>query len=305
MESGQQQGLFPIGTVSSVTGVNSVTLRAWERRYGLIKPTRTDSGHRLYSDEDIERIKLILELLDEGIAISRVKEALKISSIENQPDSDGLAHWNKYQDEMLRGVNNFDEGILDNAYNEAMALYPVDVVTKQLLIPLMVKLGQRWMNVSTGIAEEHFFSSFMRNKLGARFHHRNKYNTGPQLVAACVPGEQHEFGLLMFSLSAHSRGYRVILLGADMPLSQLAEVLHRSNSDGIVLSGSIETEHPDFLKELEKLVNDSHAPVWVGGRTSEKLRDQIKATGAIPVGHDLIVGLHTINKTLPAQQTAE
>ena len=86
MESGQQQGLFPIGTVSSVTGVNSVTLRAWERRYGLIKPTRTDSGHRLYSDEDIERIKLILELLDEGIAISRVKEALKISSIENQPD---------------------------------------------------------------------------------------------------------------------------------------------------------------------------------------------------------------------------
>lgn len=305
MVSEQQQGLFPIGTVSNLTGVNSVTLRAWERRYGLIKPTRTDSGHRMYSDEDVERIKLILELLDEGIAISRVKEALSIASIESQPNADGLIHWSKYQDEMLRGVNNFDEGILDGIYNEAMSLYPVDVVTKQLLLPLLDKLGQRWMNVSTGIAEEHFFSSFMRNKLGARFHHRNKRNTGPQLVAACVPGEQHEFGLLLFSLSAHARGYRIILLGADMPLPQLAEVLHRSNSDGIVLSGSIQTEHPGFLKELEQLVQDTHTPVWVGGKTSEKLRNEIRATGAIPVGHDLIVGLHTINKTLPAQQSAE
>ena len=134
-----KQGYFPISTVSTMTGVNPVTLRAWERRYGLIKPTRTDSGHRLYSDEDVELIKLILQLIDEGIAISRVKEALKIASEDQQKDMDGTSHWIQYQEDMLRGVNNFDEAILDSAYNEAMSLYPVDIVTKQLLIPLLEK----------------------------------------------------------------------------------------------------------------------------------------------------------------------
>ena len=293
-----QQGLFPISTVSNLTGVNSVTLRAWERRYGLIKPSRTESGHRLYSDKDIEQIRLILGLLDEGVAISRVKEALKISSTEIHADSENLSFWNKYQDEMLRGVHIFDVGLLDATYHEVLSLYPVDVVTKKLLLPLLEKLGQRWMNISTGVAEEHFFSSFLRNRLGARFHHRNKLSTGSLLVTACVEGEQHEFGLLLFSLSAHSLGYRLILLGANTPILQLAEVVHRSNSDGIVLSVTIEPENPRFINELKKLVDDTHVPVWVGVRTSENLRHQIEATGAIAVGQDLVVGLHIIHKTL-------
>lgn len=299
MSSKQQQGLFSIGTVSSLTGVNSVTLRAWERRYGLIKPSRTESGHRLYSDKDIEQIRQVLGFLNEGVAISRIKEALKLSSsIENQTDIEDLNRWNKYQAEMLRGVHCFDEGLLNDTYHEALSLYSVDVVTKKLLLPLLEKLGQRWMNVSTGVAEEHFFSSFMRNSLGARFHHRNKLNTGTLLVAACAEGEKHEFGLLLFSLYAHSLGYRIILLGADMPLTQLAEVVNRSNSDGIVLSVTVEPEYPQFINGLKQLIRDSHVPVWIGGRISENLRDQIEAVGAIAVGHDLIVGLHIVHNTL-------
>lgn len=298
MASKQQQGLFSIGTVSSLTGINSVTLRAWERRYGLIKPSRTESGHRLYSDKDIERIRQILGFLNGGVAISRIKEALKLSNIENQTDIEDLNRWNKYQAEMLHGVHIFDEGLLNDTYHEALSLYSVDVVTKKLLLPLLEKLGQRWMNVSIGVAEEHFFSSFMRNRLGARFHHRNQLNAGSLLVAACAEGEKHEFGLLLFSLYAHSFGYRIILLGADMPLTQLAEVVKRSNSDGIVLSLTVEPEHPPFINGLKKLIDDSHVPVWIGGRISESLRDQIEAVGAIAVGHDLIIGLHFIHNTL-------
>ena len=301
MQTEQQQGLFPIGTVSSMTGVNSVTLRAWERRYGLITPTRTESGHRLYSESDVEKIKLILELLDEGIAISRVKEALRIAKKEAEP-ARTPAHWIRYQEQMLDGVHSFDEAILDAVYNEAMSLYPVDIVTKQLLIPLLEKLGQRWMKINTGVAEEHFFSTFMRNKLGARFHHRNQQNKGPQLIAACLPGEHHEFGLLLFSLTAHARGYRLILLGSDMPLGQLAEVADRSNSDGIVLSGSIETDPLQLHSKLKQLVRDSKVPVWVGGKTSEKHREEIESSGAYSIGHDLIVGLHAIHNRLPVNR---
>jgi DNA-binding transcriptional MerR regulator len=299
MQHQLHQGLFPIGTVSSMTGVNSVTLRAWERRYGLIVPTRTESGHRMYSEDDIDRIKLILQLIDEGIAISRVKEALDIASKDLPAGENGANHWSRYQDEMLRGVNNFDESLLNTVYNEAMSLYPVDIVTKQLLLPLLQKLGQRWMHVSTGVAEEHFFSVFMRNKLGARFHHQNQKNQGPRLIAACLPKEQHEFGLMIFTLAAHARGYHIVLLGADMPIEQLSEVVHRSNSNGIVLSGSINTDPIGLHEQLKSLVRDSNVPIWVGGKTSETYRQEIESAGAISLGHDLIVGMHHIHKALP------
>lgn len=299
MSEASQQGLFPISTVSTLTGVNPVTLRAWERRYGLIKPHRTQSGHRLYSDEDIDLIRLVLELIDQGVAISRVKEALKTSQIDAETQNPDQTHWQQYQEDMLRGVNNFDENLLDAVYSEAMSLYPVDVVTRQLLLPLLGKLGQRWDLVSTGIAEEHFFSVFMRNKLGARFHHQNQKNSGPRLIAACLPGEQHEFGLMLFSLAAHARGYRIILLGADMPIEQLSEVVHRSNSNGIVLSSSMNMDAEKLHTQLKQLVIRSQVPVWVGGMTSEYQRESIESAGALALGQDLLVGLRLIHKNLP------
>jgi len=292
-----QQSVYSISSVSTMTGVNSVTLRAWERRYGLIKPQRTESGHRVYSNNDIEHIKNILKMLDSGIAISRVKDALGVES--EKPNNIPTSHWLKYTDDMLRAVYNFDELILDSVYNEAMSLYPVDIVTRELLLPLLEKLGQRWMHVITGIAEEHFFSSFMRNKLGARFHHRNQQNTGPQIVAACLPGEQHEFGLLLLSLAAHARGYRIILLGADMPLNQLAEVVHRSNSNGIILSGSHKNENKQLTDELIDLVRDSDVPVFIGGKVTKDLQQEIEFSGSISIGEDITEGLQTIGKHLP------
>ena len=97
MKTEHPQGLYPIGTVSNITGINPVTLRAWERRYELINPTRTESGHRLYSEHDIEQIKLILALLDEGIAISRVKDAMRVAA-ENSKTTAGSTHWARYRD---------------------------------------------------------------------------------------------------------------------------------------------------------------------------------------------------------------
>ena len=293
------QGLYPISAVSTLTGVNSVTLRAWERRYGLIRPNRTDSGHRLYSEDDIERIKLILQLLDEGIAISKVKDALRIVvERETQPRQDLDSPWLAYQQAMLEGVAQFNEKMLEEIYNEAMSLYPVDVVTQKLLLPLLEQLGERWKDSAIGVAEEHFFSVYIRNKLGARFHHRNTRNTGPQVVAACLPGEQHEFGLLLFAFAAHARGYRIILLGANMPLEPLADVVKRTNSQGIVLSGSIDVDAVEH--ELQRVCHDSQVPVFVGGTYSSRHRKIIEQTGAIPVGDDLVVGIHTLSKHLPS-----
>lgn len=297
----QENGLYPIGTVSALTGVNSVTLRAWERRYGLLNPTRTASGHRLYTQADIELIKSILQLLDEGIAISRVANAMQQTQ---HPETEAANQpWQRYQQQMLTAVCEFDEATLENIYNETMSLYPVDVVTRQLLLPLLELLGQRWQHETAGIAEEHFFSLFLRNKLGARFHHRNQLNTGPRLIAACLPGEQHEFGLLLFSLAAHARGYRIILLGADMPLQQLPEVVKRTQVDGIALSGSKEAVKQPLEAELSKLVLESQVPVFIGGSYAQQRQQALHDIGVHPIGNDLVVGLHNIARQLPSSST--
>lgn len=292
--------LFPIGTVSELTGVNSVTLRAWERRYGLINPERTPSGHRLYSESDIRLIEQVLEQLASGMPISSVARQVNAQEIPEEPDSI-IDAWDEYRQSMIEAVSYFDETVLDSIYNEAMSLYPVDIVTNRLVVPLLQELGARWSaGHEGGIAEEHFFSVFMRNKLGARFHHRNANNNGPVLAAACLPGEYHEFGLLLFALSAHARGYRLILLGADMPLHELPLVIGRTQVNGIVLSGSINAHCMEVAMQIAGLIQTVDVPVFIGGEVAGKCREVIEDTGGIPVGPDLVSGIQVIRRTLPS-----
>ncbi|WP_455375931.1 MerR family transcriptional regulator, partial [Kaarinaea lacus] len=195
-----EEELYPIRTVSSLTGVNSITLRAWERRYGLITPIRTPKGHRLYTQTDIDLIQQVLELLDKGISIGQVKDYLKGKGAQtiNETATDP---WSNYQRRMLNAIVRFDTNGLDQTYNDALSLYPIDLVTKHLVFPLLKELGVRWAEKEGSIAEEHFFGAYLRNKLGARFHHHAANQDGPLLVAACLPGEHHEVGLMLFCLS--------------------------------------------------------------------------------------------------------
>jgi DNA-binding transcriptional MerR regulator len=297
---------YSIGAVSEMTGVNSVTLRAWERRYGLIQPERTPKGHRLYSREDINLIEAILEYLERGLSISKVADQIK-QKVDQEEGPDTGDAWGGYLHRMIDAIGHFDEAVLDAIYNEAMSLYPVDVVTRKLIKPLLIELGERWLR-SQGdpdqvpIAEEHFFSVFIRNKLGARFHHQNAQNTGPRLIAACLPGEHHEFGLLLFALSAHARGYRLVLLGSDMPLNELAIVAHRTDADGVVLSGSNRLTCMEFNAPLKALVNDLSLPVFIGGEVSERCGAEIGVTEAEIIGADLVDGLKRIKQVLNFNQ---
>lgn len=289
-------GQYPIRTVSSLTGVNSITLRAWERRYGLIKPIRTPKGHRLYTQNDIDLIQQVLELLDKGISIGQVKDHLKGEG--NQAAKEATDDpWSNYQRRMLNAIVRFDSGALDQAYNEALSLYPVDLVTKRMILPLLKSLGIRWEESEGSIAEEHFFGAYLRNKLGARFHH-HAAQKGPLLVAACLPGEQHEIGLMLFCLSALNHGYRLVYLGADTPLSELITPVERSHADAILISGSIESKASALSQELSSLVKNVEVPVYVGGRIALNHNDEIVSAGAIPLGADIAQGIRKIDELL-------
>jgi DNA-binding transcriptional MerR regulator/methylmalonyl-CoA mutase cobalamin-binding subunit len=290
------QEFFPIRTVSTLTGVNPITLRAWERRHGLIRPTRTATGHRVYTHADIDTVRRILALVDSGVTIGHVSEAMAAQARSAPAADEGP--WVRARAQMVDAISRFDEARLETLYNELLAVHAIEEVTARLLLPLLVDLGQRWDNHPGGIAEEHFFGLYMRIKLGARLHHRSRAMVGPKLVAACLPGEHHEIGLLLFALAAHEQGYRMVLLGANMPLDQLAYAARRTQAAGIVLSGSIEAPASLHAQALPALVRDAAVPVFIGGPTSMHQEQELRAAGAIPLGTDITEGLHELHLTL-------
>jgi DNA-binding transcriptional MerR regulator len=288
--------------VSTLTGVNAVTIRAWERRYGLITPQRTPKGHRLYTHQDVERIKQIVELLKQGISVGHVKPLLDQGPDDTaaQPVTDDGDAWKHYQDMMLDAIEKFDEPALDSSYNDALSLYPIDVVNQRLTTPLLRLLGERWNLREAGIAEEHFFSVYLRNKLGTRLHHVNQRSNAPMLLLACLPGELHEIGLLFFALSAVSHGYRVLILGASTPLPQIPLVLARKACAGIVLSSSAKPARGVIDSGLPELAEQAGIPVFIGGKAAVTHRKVLEAGGIICLGEDISEGLQRVTDTLNA-----
>lgn len=274
----------PIRVLSSLTGVSATTLRAWERRYGFLKPRRTPSGHRLYGAHHVELIRRALALRERGVPFARMRDMLSRDSARALPAEE---LWRKPISRMFAAVTRFDEADLDEIYDEAMAVHPVDRVTHGLLLPLLRRLGERWQTVAGAVAEEHFFAAYVRSKLGARLLARLRYDAGPRLVAACCPGELHELGLMLFAIEARAAGARVAFLGADTPLEEIRYASSHGGFDGIVLSVTIDPSPGVLDKRLAKLTRDAGVPVFVGGTGAVRHRLAIAAAGAIPVQGDM------------------
>ena len=292
--------LYTIGTVSKLTGVGAITLRAWERRYGLIQPIRKESGHRLYSRAHIDQINRITSLTQKGMRISQIQP--EMLETDSTVDSEGEVEkdiWNEYLNGMVAAIVSFDENRLDEIYNEALSLYPIGLVTSNLLTPLLIELGLRWQSQQGSIAEEHFFSFYLRNKLGARFHHRSRGSTGQTILLAGLPGEYHELGLLIFALSAFESGFHLVTLGANMPLNELVAVARKKNCKAILLTGAMETSRKLLTVELPALVAESMIPVLIGGLSSVYGCDAINRAGAEALGRAIRHGLERLEEILP------
>lgn len=299
---------FPIRELSRRTGVPTSTLRAWENRHGLLTPRRTASGHRLYDQDDVRRVRRLRELVAQGYALAEIGDLLP------EPDSPAPAPvaavsvapaWQGYVHESLRALEDFSSERLDALYNEACALYPIDLVTRNLLVPLLDLLGQRWDKRISGIAEEHFFSAWLRNKLGARLHHSQGTRRGRPLVVACLPGEHHEIGLLLFSLAALDLGYRIVYLGADMPTRQIAPVARQTGALGIVLAARGVDREGELLDDLTWLRRQTGVPVMLGSHVSGQLADALPANGLLALGEDIETGLRRMEVHLAAHRRME
>ena len=292
----ESAALYPIRTVSDLTGVNAITLRAWERRYGLFEPVRKASGHRLYTQANIDLITRAVGLLDRGMRIGQVKAQLEAENEAPGKSSPVDDNWKRYLDGMIAAVIQFNEAGLEEVYGEALSLYPINKTTEKLLEPLLIELGRRWESGEGSIAEEHFFGFYMRNKLGARFHHRVRATDGPKLLMACLPGDRHETGLLLFALAANSAGYITVLLGADMPLDELPAAARKTGCEAIVLSGVLRPGLDILTRALPDLAKKSPVPVFLGGQASLKVHDALKRSKIVTLGPDLKTGLSRLRE---------
>ncbi len=213
--------------------------------------------------------------------------------------------WQGYLAETLSALEIFSTEQLDSLYNDACALYPIDIVTEKLMIPVLEQLGMRWDKRPSGIAEEHFFSAWLRNKLGARLHHGAGFARGRSLILSCLPGEHHEISLLLAALGVLQQGFRVVYLGADMPIGQLAPVYRQTHAAGIILAGRGLTDSERIesnLIEIARLVENVDIPVFVGGRFSVLLQRELEQIGAQPVGDNISLGLRLIEAGLTGAQ---
>ncbi|WP_349973379.1 MerR family transcriptional regulator [Pseudomonas caspiana] len=178
-EQGLESGWLPIREVARQTGVNAVTLRAWERRYGLIVPHRTPKGHRLYSDEHIQRVMNILTWLNRGVSVSQVKNLID----SRQPDTSVAGNdWDDLRQSLIKAIGELAERRVDDLFNQAMSLYPPRTVCEQLLMPLLAELEFRWQAQFGGQMERVFFYSWLRSKFGARIYHNNRQLSGSPVL---------------------------------------------------------------------------------------------------------------------------
>jgi len=309
----EAQELFPIRVLAEKTSLSTSTLRAWERRYGLLKPQRTPKGHRLYSQADIRRISKILNLLDDGHSLPMIADMLSddsskdvISENSNVRQSAELSSiWEGFIHSTLEATSDFNIERIDAVYNEASSLYPIDMVTDRLILPTLAELGTVWQQKPQGgIAEEHFYTSWLKNRLGARFHHSYSQARGARIICACAPGIYHEIGLMLFSLSALARGYRVLYFGADLPLNELQHIAQRSAAKAIVIGTQPNMEKP-INESLSKLIPKLNIPLFIGGDSDPMDNELIENAGGIILGANISVALRVFENHLPAYSAAK
>lgn len=250
-----ETALFPIGTVSEQTGINTVTLRAWERRYGLLKPRRTPKGHRLYSQHDVDRVKQVLALLDQGIPVSRIRDVLdsgrpNLPLLTTAKDVQTDDPWRYYHTLFRRCIHKLDTRSLEHSFNEAASLYPLELMAKKLLQPLYQQLRQQAHCLPSTTADYAFLHEFLCARLGSRYLQYNSRANGKRILLLNTQVSNTHIERLLIANILSSHGYQISLLGTHITPDHLPLVLERTAFDAIILVGDCNTNTRDAMSAL-------------------------------------------------------
>jgi MerR family transcriptional regulator, light-induced transcriptional regulator len=254
-------GYVRIGELSRRTDVSPELLRAWEQRYGLLRPARSDGGFRLYSPQDEHRVATMRSHLEQGLSAA---EAARITlDQESAPAPAAELPVLALGASALRAaLDRLDESAAHATIDGLLSSFSVETVLREVVMPYLRELGDRWERGEASVAQEHFASQVLRGRLLGLARGWDR-GPGPRALLACMPGEQHDLGLIVFGLGLRDRGWRITFLGPDTPLDTLSDTATTLQPDAVVLSATTPDRFEsgrDALRRLARAV-----PLWAAG----------------------------------------
>jgi MerR family transcriptional regulator, light-induced transcriptional regulator len=253
-------GQVRIGELSRRSGVSPELLRAWEQRYGLLRPTRSDGGFRLYTAADERRIAVMRSHLERGLSAA---EAARLTLEEERGNGGGEAPLlERTAAELRSALDALDEGAAQAALDRLLSGFSTAAVLRDVLLPYLRELGERWERGDVSVAQEHFASQVVRGRLLGLARGWDR-GTGPRALLACMPGELHDLGLIAFGLGLRDHGWRITFLGPDVPLDTLADTVAAHRPDAVMLAATTPARFEAGRGALRRLARV--APVWIAG----------------------------------------
>ena len=266
-------GRLRIGELSYRVGVSPDVLRAWEKRYGLLKPSRSESGYRLYSEDDEWRVRLMQQKLWSGLSAGEAAREVARMEVEAGAGDESIESPLQLTEQLGAALEAFDDSTAHAVLDRLFGLHGIERAIRDGLMPYLRDLGDRWVRGKISVAQEHFASRLIEGRLLALGRGWNR-GPGPRAVLACPSGEQHTLPLVCFGLVLRTRGWRIVYLGADTPPSTLHMAAETVSADVIVLAASSSDRFAPIVSELRGLAR-RHSVVLAGQGATPELASEL------------------------------
>jgi MerR family transcriptional regulator, light-induced transcriptional regulator len=288
------EGHLRIGELSRRVGVNPELLRAWELRYGLLRPSRSPGGFRLYSPADEERVKRMRAFQTQGLsAAEAARLALGSSAAADTPVRDGEMALDR--EPLAQALERFDEPAAQEAFDRALSAVSIESLLRDLVIPYLHDLGERWKAGTASVAQEHFASNFLRGRLLGLARGWGQ-GGGPLAILACAPRELHDLPLIAFGLALRAHGWRIAFLGPDTPLRTLADTAATLEPRLVVVSATTAPRLARVRAELATLAASTPLALAGAGATSALA----ESVGADRLVEDPVTEADRVARSTPA-----
>ena len=287
--------MLRIGELSRRLGVSDHVLRAWESRYGLLQPTRSPGGFRLYSEADVARVQRMQTLVTQGLSAA---EAARVAITEDlaagagrlsaadarrqlaadphlpagdpgwPAPGDGLPPAGDWPGALRRALDSFDEPAAQAVLDRLVSDLSLTTMLREVVLPYLAELGERLVQGTASIAQEHFASNVIRGRLAGLARGWGDGH-GPRVVLACPPGELHDLALMIFGIALNRRGWRIDFLGANTPVDELTRAAQARQPDLVVLATTRPETLAPLMAELTELARRTPLVLAGAGATAQ------------------------------------
>jgi DNA-binding transcriptional MerR regulator len=259
---------MPIGELSRRIGVSPDLLRKWEQRYSVLSPGRTTGNQRLYSQVDEARARVMLRHVRDGMSAAQAAELaigarFRITPKATAPaTATGIEGGAQSRTIMRSALERYDETTAEQALEKLLATSTATTVIRDIFLPYLHEIGQRWEDHQVSIAQEHFASAFINSRLLGLARGWDR-GLGPRALLACPPDEHHTFGLIAFGIALHQLGWRITYLGPNTPVTAIAQAAGDVQPRLTVITATMPKRLDPVLPELQAL--SSRWPLAIGG----------------------------------------